>query len=273
MAAYAGAMMLSARDLVIEMSIMLAITLVVAFLGPFGSFAMGGFAERLLYWGAMVFGGYALVRPLMLFAPAITARLQLPELMVWMGLLGVAGIPLTLLVWFAGGAPTLPSPADFLRLYPNVLMIGALVTLVFWVLRKKPAAVHALPQSAPAANATAAAPPADLPIAVHLPAAPRLLERLPPGQRAPVLALEMEDHYVRVHTASGSSLVLLRMRDAVLEMDGVDGMQVHRSWWVARDSLAGHRSEGRNLILCLHGGLEAPVSRDTAAKLKASGWL
>ena len=46
----------------------------------FGSFAMGGFETRLIYWGVMMFGGYAIVRP------ALTARLELPELAVWSGL-------------------------------------------------------------------------------------------------------------------------------------------------------------------------------------------
>jgi DNA-binding LytR/AlgR family response regulator len=50
-------------------------------------------------------------------------------------------------------------------------------------------------------------------------------------------------------------------------------MQVHRSWWVARAAVADSGLNGRNLILRLKNGLEAPVSRPTVAKLKAAGWL
>ena len=78
---------------------------------------------------------------------------------------------------------------------------------------------------------------------------------------------------MRVHTALGSELILLRMRDAVAELDGIDGAQVHRSWWVARDAVEDVKRDGRNLRLVLTGGLEAPVSRARVAELKDSGWL
>ncbi len=238
---------------------MLAIAVVVAFLGPFGSFAMGGMEVRLLYWGAMVFGGYAIVRPLMLLAPILVTHLRLPEFAVWLGLLVVAALPVTLLVWFGGGSAALPSPADFVRLYPNVLLLGLLVTLVFWVLRR------------PAASPTAGF--ADGPAVAAGHGEPRLQLRLPPAQYGPVIALQMEDHYVRVHTDKGSTLLLLRMRDAVAEMDQMEGMQVHRSWWVSRSAVTGHASDGRNLKLLLHGGLEAPVARGSVEALRSAGWL
>ena len=61
----------------------------------------------------------------------------------------------------------------------------------------------------------------------------------------------MEDHYVRAHTMLGSDLVLLRLRDAIAELDGIEGAQVHRSWWVARDVVEGVEREGRKLRLLL----------------------
>ena len=48
------------------------------------------------------------------------------------------------------------------------------------------------------------------------------------------IALQGEDHYVRIHTALGSELVLMRLGDAIQELDGLEGERVHRSWWVAR---------------------------------------
>ena len=56
-------------------------------------------------------------------------------------------------------------------------------------------------------------------------------------------------------------------------MDGVDGAQTHRSWWVARDAIRSSRRDGRNLRLVLHNGLEVPVSRTGVAKLKQLGWI
>ena len=83
----------------------------------------------------------------------------------------------------------------------------------------------------------------------------------------------MEDHYVRAHTAMGSDLILMRMRDAVSELDGLEGEQVHRSWWVARGAVEDVKRGGRNIRLVLSGGLEAPVSRANVAPLKAGGWF
>jgi DNA-binding LytR/AlgR family response regulator len=103
-------------------------------------------------------------------------------------------------------------------------------------------------------------------------AGPRLLGRLPGHLAGPVLAIEMEDHYARVHTAAGSVLLLMRMRDAVAEMDGADGAQVHRSWWVARDAVEAAEADGRNVRLRLAGGLCAPVARGQVAVLREAGW-
>jgi len=74
-------------------------------------------------------------------------------------------------------------------------------------------------------------------------------------------------------TQLGSELVLIRMRDAVAEIDGVDGAQVHRSWWVTRDGVADVAREGRNVRLQLSNGLQAPVSRARVQELRAPGWF
>ncbi|MFC3712590.1 LytTR family DNA-binding domain-containing protein [Sphingoaurantiacus capsulatus] len=88
-----------------------------------------------------------------------------------------------------------------------------------------------------------------------------------------MLALEMEGHYVRAHTAAGSTLILMRMRDAVAELDGIDGMQVHRSWWVARSAVENAAQHGRSITLRLKGGIKAPVARNSVPALRAAGWL
>ena len=88
-----------------------------------------------------------------------------------------------------------------------------------------------------------------------------------------MIALEMEDHYVRVHTALGSHLVLMRLRDAIPHIDGIEGRQVHRSWWVARGAVEFVRREGRNVRLVLGEDLVAPVSRAQVSELKAAGWF
>ena len=54
-------------------------------------------------------------------------------------------------------------------------------------------------------------------------------EGLPVRLRDAALCLQMEDHYVRVHTLNGSELRLLSMK-AASQVGEKRGDQVHRSW-------------------------------------------
>lgn len=114
-------------------------------------------------------------------------------------------------------------------------------------------------------------------VQTHAPAAgpvtARFLDRLPPHLRgARLIAVQAEDHYLRLHTDRGSDLILMRLTDALDELQGLEGAQTHRSWWVARDAVrAVERGDGRAL-LTLDGGLTAPVSRRHARALRDAGW-
>jgi len=83
----------------------------------------------------------------------------------------------------------------------------------------------------------------------------------------------MEDHYLRIHTALGSDLILLRLRDAIAELGPVHGRQVHRSWWVADGAVASvERSAGKSTLV-LRNGLNVPVSKTFRDQVKEAGWL
>jgi len=103
---------------------------------------------------------------------------------------------------------------------------------------------------------------------------PKFLERLPLKLRgAEVWAVEAEDHYLRLHTSKGQGLILMRLSDAIAELEGIEGAQTHRSWWVARDAITGAvRGDGR-ATLTLKDGAEAPVSRSYARLLRERNWI
>jgi DNA-binding LytR/AlgR family response regulator len=102
----------------------------------------------------------------------------------------------------------------------------------------------------------------------------RFMARLPMRLRhARLIALEAEDHYLRVHTDAGSELILMRLGDAVAELDGLEGSRTHRSWWVARAAVTDVVVTAGRVSLTLHGGLSAPVSRSSKAALAQAGWL
>jgi hypothetical protein len=255
------------RDLVVEWVVILAVGIALAALGPFGSFELGGFGERLAYWVPAAFLGYAIFRPIALVAILVARRLALPELPA--ALLGtlLAAVPAALAIAYFGGyrPGAEPSFEVLFQLYVQVAVIGVLVMTVFVLIEKSSANAVAAP--APLLNASAdAAPPAPSP------AAP-FFDRLPPGWEDRLIALEMEDHYVRAHAPGESRLILLRMRDAEAELGGVEGMRIHRSWWVARGAVEAVVREGRSYRLRLAGGIEAPVARERVVELRAAGWL
>ena len=106
------------------------------------------------------------------------------------------------------------------------------------------------------------------------PTAVKFLERLPLKLHgADLWAVEAEDHYLRLHTSRGQDLILLRLADAVAELDGLEGAQAHRSWWVARNAVVDvKRGDGR-ATLTLKDGSQVPVSRTHAARLRELGWF
>jgi|CXWL01.1.fsa_nt_gi hypothetical protein len=102
----------------------------------------------------------------------------------------------------------------------------------------------------------------------------KLSQRLPVKlQDAAILALQGEDHYVRIHTDKGSDLILLRLSDAIAEMGATPGARTHRSWWVSKAAIATVRRDNGRVALVLTTGAEAPVSRGYASELREAGWL
>ena len=199
--------------------------------------------------------GYLFYKPIGAIVVNLAPRLDLPPWSMWVTSTLIASIPMATLVWVVNGligelrVPSL----DVALAHCAVSLVGAVVTLLFNLLpaTRAPEIKAALPQDVPE-------PASSQPTV-------RFLERLPPELGTNLLALEMEDHYVRAHTALGSDLVLMRLRDAMAELDGVEGEQVHRSWWVARHAVEDVRREGRNVRLILPSGLEAPVVHNVQA--------
>jgi DNA-binding LytR/AlgR family response regulator len=97
--------------------------------------------------------------------------------------------------------------------------------------------------------------------------------RVPPALGRDLLALEMEDHYLRIHTVLGSDLILLRLRDALGELGPERGRQVHRSWWVSNGAVSSAERDGARTLLILHNGLKVPVSKSFRDQVKEAGWL
>lgn len=85
-------------------------------------------------------------------------------------------------------------------------------------------------------------------------------------RQAQILALEAEDHYVRIHTTAGQTLVRMRLTDAIQHV-GEDGVQPHRSWWVARRAIASLNGTSKRAMLTLVSGQTVPISRKARSLL------
>jgi DNA-binding LytR/AlgR family response regulator len=162
-----------------------------------------------------------------------------------------------------------PSPSALLQMFGLVAMVSMTITAINYAIsfgQKSKLAATAEPLAQvqaeqPLTNASATFQD-------------RFNERLPHHLRAAnLLALQAEDHYLRVHTDLGDTLILLRLSDAIVELNGIPGAQTHRSWWVAHDAvLKSARGDGK-AVLTLRGEIEAPVSRNYLKPLNDAGWF
>jgi hypothetical protein len=255
------------RDWAISLSVATAIGAGLALLGPFGTFLNGGLSLRLAYWIGLLWAGVVFYSPSLRVFVRLGGRLDLP---VWFGLAAavlIASLPMAMLARLVAGQVwtrfvSAMSPLDW---YGETLILAAPICYALaefqGLLRPGRAPEMSKPEIAPEREA---GPRDD--------AAPGFLARLSPRLGRDLICLQMEDHYVRAHTALGSELILLPLHEAIAELDGLEGLRVHRSWWVARAAVARVETRGRNFSLILKNNLQAPVSRRAVATLKAAGW-
>ena len=257
-----------------------------AYLGPFGTWASLSVSDRLVFWTTSV--GVNWLAGVVVANVTIRA-FQARKWSPWTGLVLaslIAALPGTGTVWMVVAAYLDHRPSSLsgiAGLYAQVLVLHLLVSsLVFHLiersLRQREAGMESPPPDRtvdPASHPVShsASYPASHPASHPAPEA-ALLARLPARSRAELLHLRMQDHYVEVHTAAGSEMLLLRFRDALREVEDIDGLQVHRSHWVARAAVVGvERQRGGRIALRLVNGARVPVSRSFAPAVKARGWI
>jgi hypothetical protein len=245
------------RTWVHDIAFTAASAVVYAFLAPFGTYTTP-LQERVVENFILGFACFAVLWPPIRLALRFGERAGLPELFVVIAGLVVLAAPVALIGrliqrLFHPGGP----PADLLTVYFIVLAMQP-ITAAYLIVERR----LTRPRVAPP-------PPAESPPS----ASARLLDRLNPRLGGEVIALQGEDHYVRVHTAVGSELLLMRLGDAIQELDGLEGERVHRSWWVARQAVDEASMDGRRACLTLSNGLKVMASREATAQLRRAGWL
>lgn len=244
-----------------------ALGVVLGLIGPFGTFEALPILPRLGYWLAIVALNWLLcdiaIRRVDDMMPEdISARRVLVPLF---GALLVS-LPATGVVALAGGVSGIGWPDSILSLYWKVALLLVAISLPVYTFADLREAVEA--------GARPPDPATDVPVESGDEATGLALfqARLPGLLDGRLLCLEMQDHYLAVHTTAGSELILCRMEDAAREL-GALGRRVHRSWWVAADAVGGAERDGQRLMLCLCDGRRVPVGRTYRDGLRAEGWL
>ncbi len=239
-------------------SVAVAMALFLSFTGALGTTAFESGA-RIAFWLVLMLGGSMIMQVVNGLIDRFFPLDPLPEAIAMFALATPA---ITILVWAVGGQFT-GDGFDLARLprnIPPVLVITGVMSALHYALNRAPKQSHVF-EKAPVADAPSPVPGA------------AFRDRLPFKYRqAGILALAAEDHYLRVYTAAGETLVLMRLYDAIRELDGIEGSQTHRSWWVAKDAVRDiNRSDGK-VGLVLTVDVTAPVSRSYGKSLKDAGW-
>ena len=219
----------------------IAVATLLTLAGPFGTFQWPAWPERAIYWGSMT--GLGLALALVLHRGVLHCRAR-----------GHARWKCELLFSATFGLAFAPMlfgvTALVVRGVPHQLPLELMALTAFAV----PVAI--LPLRA------VFRPSHDDPLQeARDPQTPRLFDRLAPEQRGELLRVSVRDHYVDVVTSVGKTALLMRFADALRELDGLDGMRVHRSHWVADSAVTALTRQRGKVLLRLRDGECIPVSR------------
>jgi len=246
-------------DVALHLGITVMIAVVVALIGPFGTFTELAPVQRFAYW--------LIIIPLnwLQIMAAAAALATAPVSRGWSvfaiaaAAAAIASVPAAFEVHWLEQAfrPEVDKgPIGLLYLYVLILSLAIVMPLAPFMLKRL------LPAQA-----------ADDAVAEALPVRAPFLDRIPPALGRNLLCIGAEDHYLRVYTDKGDDLILFRLSDAETELAALDGLRVHRSWWVSRDAVVAVNRDGRRVDLSLKNGLSVPVSRGQVRVLRDAGWL
>jgi DNA-binding LytR/AlgR family response regulator len=238
-----------------ETALLLAVGVFLGLLGPYGTSERPALM-RMAYWPIVIVGGGVIG-----IAIDLIVQRRLTGFWLRLAVVSVAMTPpVTALVYFVSWAMLGPQGDQphledlFFQVFVICVAVMALRQLLWRGVWTERAAADAPAEVVDAARA--------------------FRQRLSAKRRAArLIAVEAEDHYLRVHTDAGDELITARFGDALIELAGLAGYQTHRSWWVAAGAIEAVRWRRGRGELRLATGLTAPVSRTHANVLKREGWF
>lgn len=226
---------------------------IAAILGLVGSFdtdELLRLGPRTVYWLVLVVATYSVgVLSAALLWPRLRHHLPRWPLLGVIGFFTGIGVMLVVLAVNAATFGHVPEMGEMPEFAGTIIAIALIVTVVLDLFEGPGGRQEVAPAPAP------------------------ILERLPLHKRGPLVALSVEDHYVRIRTTKGEEMVLLRLSDAIREVGKTRGLRVHRSHWIALDQVRAAAREGDRARLTMRHGDDIPVSRANLPAIREAGLL
>lgn len=242
--------LLIGRKLLSYIGLTVGIIFVLVWLEPFSTDQLSPLM-RSLYWSIAVIGNMIMAMILIpLFVEQSRKRKSSPLLGVAVGSI-LAAIPGTANIFtleFIMRAPL--KEVEILALYFDVMIITFCISTIFFLFTQ-----NQQKQSAAVSSGD------DHDFLIELTGGAKLLH------------LEIKDHYLQVFTDQGTRTVLMRMRDAIRQLDKSRGLQVHRSHWLAHDAVSHVERQDGRIILHSVDGRKIPVSRSYLKSVRAAPWF
>lgn len=230
--------------------------LILGFLGPFGSYKMP-LIQRLIYWIVLFelsYFTYYLAHQLSSFLFKHKKAKVHPVFKFVIPTI-IASIPLSLLVGFSTlilydtNSSLLSLAIAFL---PQVFFLGLLIDSLIQLIHRDQIQIDTSKPDQPGKV---------------------FIDRLPTELGEDLICSLMEDHYMTVYTEKGNHMLLMRMKDALIELKDYHGIQVHRSSWVAINKVRQVEKIDRKTLLIMTNDIEISVSRKYLPTIKEAGLL
>lgn len=247
------------RDWGIRVSGAFFASVIAAALGPFGTYEHISFFERLMYWGGLIFG---LLFPAHIVRAAAFRFAPGPPLQRDLVAAAAVSILVGPVVWLFNRffmAFDIATPFFLLQHIVIVLLVCLVPVSIRAYMRLHLGEMQA----------QSIANEVQRPVMTEAQAA--FLRRLEPEKRGYVLRVSADDHQVAVWTDQGGSKLRLRFGDALEELSDFDGTRIHRSHWVAYDTIEAVVPDGRRHVVLLSCGTQLPVSQNGLKALQEAG--
>ena len=226
----------------------LAVVLIFAVTGPYGTMNSMPAGKRLAYWLILHAVAWSIAILFSVLADGLLRKVL--DRMFWRMMIGslIAALPIGFAIGLVDYAFT-SNPASLNgSLYRAVFALPLCALFCF---------LTYLTMHRQIEQATAEIPPST-----------SILDRLKPHNRGALLRLSVQDHYTEVVTSRGRELVLLRFSDALREIGSTPGLQVHRSHWVADAHVEALKRDNGKILILTRDGTQIPVSRSFAEEAR-----